>query len=162
MSAAARRLGFGPMLPASKRTKVGKQPHRRVVIDGITFASATEGEFYLELKLWRSLGRITAIECHPPFPFQAKFTNARGIKRRARRYTADFRVTLADGSERIFEVKGAKTKDGVCVGPYIKNIGEFNLRRDAVELQYGIAIWTVYPDGGRWIDADTKLPVVWT
>ena len=157
MSTAARRLGFSPMLPA-KKTKAGKQPHRRVVEDGYTFGSETERAFYRVLKLWRASGRITAIECHPPFPFQAKFTNARGIKRAARRYTADFRVTLADGSERIFEVKGAKKTKGV-VGPFWTL--DYKLRRDAVELQYGIAIWTVYPDGGQWIDADTKLPVVW-
>ena len=161
MSTAARRLGFGPMTPAPKKAKAGRQPHRRVIIDGITFASDTEGEFYLLLKLWRSAGRITAIEAHPEFPIQAKFTNARCIKRRARRYTADFRVTLADGSTRVYEVKGAKKKDRVVVGPYIVNETEFKMRRDAVELQYGIAIWTVYPDGGQWIDADTKLPVVW-
>jgi hypothetical protein len=160
MSTAARRLGFSFAPP--KKTRAGKQPHKRVIIDGITFASDTEGEFYLLLKLWRAAGRITAIECHPPFPFQAKFTNARGIKRRARRYTADFRVTLADGSTRVYEVKGAKKKDRVVVGPYIVNETEFKLRRDAVELQYGIAIWTVYPDGGRWIDADTKEALAWT
>lgn len=50
-----------------------------------------------------------------------------------------------------------KTK-GV-VGPFWTL--DYKLRRDAVELQYGIAIWTVYPDGQTWIDADTKLPVVW-
>jgi hypothetical protein len=159
MSTAARRLGFSPMLPATKKTKAGKQPHRRVVEDGYTFGSETERAFYRVLKLWRSSGRITAIECHPPFPFQAKFTNARGIKRAARRYTADFRVTLADGSTRVYEVKGAKkTKGGV--GPFWTL--DYKLRRDAVELQYGIAIWTVYPDGGRWIDADTKEALEWT
>lgn len=159
MSTAARRLGFSPMLPATKKTKAGKQPHRRVVEDGYTFGSETERAFYRVLKLWRSSGRITAIECHPPFPFQAKFTNARGIKRAARRYTADFRVTFPDGSTRVYEVKGAKKTKGV-VGPFWTL--DYKLRRDAVELQYGIAIWTVYPDGGRWIDADTKEALEWT
>lgn len=156
MSTAARRLGFSFAPP--KKTKAGKQPHRRVVEDGYTFGSETERAFYRVLKLWRASGRITAIECHPPFPFQAKFTNARGIKRAARRYTADFRVTLADGSERIFEVKGAKKTKGV-VGPFWTL--DYKLRRDAVELQYGIAIWTVYPGGGQWIDADTKKVLEW-
>ena len=159
MSAAARRLGFSPMLPAPKRTKAGKQPHRRVVEDGYTFGSETERAFYRVLKLWRASGRITAIEPHPAFSIQAKFVNARGIKRAARRYTADFRVTLADGSERIFEVKGAKKTKGV-VGPFWTL--DYKLRRDAVERQYGIAIWTVYPNGQQWIDADTKEALEWT
>jgi hypothetical protein len=146
------------MIPAAKK-KAGRQPHKRVTEDGITFGSETERAFYRVLKLWRSSGRITVIEPHPEFPIQAKFTNARGIKRRARKHTPDFRVTLADGSERIFEVKGADRKKGVVVGPWVAP--DYRLRRDAVELQYGIAIWTVYPDGGQWIDADTKLPVVW-
>ena len=109
----------------------------------------------------RSAGRITAIECHPSFSIQAKFVNARGVKRRARKYTADFRATMKDGSERVYEVKGAKKKDGSVTGPYIVRPEEFKMRRDAVELQYGIAIWTIYPAGGQWIDADTKLQVVW-
>ncbi len=157
MSTAARRLGFSFAPP--KKAKAGKQPHRRVVEDGITFGSETERAFYRVIKLLRAAGRIKAIEPHPSFPIQAKFTNARGIRRAARKYTADFRVTLADGSERVFEVKGAKKTKGV-VGPFWTL--DYKLRRDAVELQYGIAIWTVYPDGGQWIDADTKKPVVWT
>ena len=165
MSAAGRRIDSHAFHTAicrsasKKAPKQGRQPHKRVIEDDIAFASHTERDFYRVLKLWRSAGRITAIEPHPEFPIQAKFTNARGIKRRARKHTPDFRVTLADGSERIFEVKGADRKKGVVVGPWVAP--DYRLRRDAVELQYGIAIWTVYPDGGQWIDADTKLPVVW-
>jgi len=138
----------------------GRQPHLPCIEDGITFASHTERDFYRVLKLWRASGRITTIECHPPFPFQAKFTNSRGIRRHARRYTSDFRVTMADGSTRVYEVKGAKKKKGVVVGPFWTL--DYKLRREAVELQYGIAIWTVYPNGRQWIDADTKEAVVWT
>ena len=160
MSTAARRLGFSPMTPASKKApKQGRQPHKRVIEDDIEFASHTERDFYRVLKIWRAAGRITAIEPHPEFSIQAKFVNPRGIKRRARKHTPDFRVTLADGSERIFEVKGAKKTKG-RIGPFWTL--DYKLRRDAVELQYGIAIWTVYPDGGRWIDADTKEALAWT
>ena len=158
MSAAASRLGFSPTIPAPKKAKAGKQPHRRVIEDGITFGSETERAFYRVLKLLRAAGRITAIEPHPVFPFQAKFVNARGVRRAARRYTADFRVTFPDGSVRVYEVKGAKKTKG-RIGPFWTL--DYKLRRDAVERQYGIAIWTVYPDGDRWIDADTKKPVVW-
>lgn len=142
-----------------KKAKAGRQPHKRVIIDGITFASATEGKFYVVLKTWRSAGRITAIECHPSFAIQAMFVNPRGIKRQARKHTPDFRVTLPDGSTRVYEVKGAQRRNGAVVGPFAAP--DYKLRRDAVELQYGIAIWTVYPDGGQWVDADTKMPVVW-
>lgn len=159
MSTAARRLGFSPMLPATKKAKAGRQPHKRVVEDGYTFGSETERAFYRVLKLWRAAGRITAIEPHPTFSIQAKFVNARGIKRRARRHTPDFRVTLADGSARVYEVKGAQKRKGAIVGPFAA--ADYKLRRDAVELQYGIAIWTVYPDGQQWIDADTKKVLEW-
>jgi len=156
---ATRRLGFN-LVTASKKTKGGKQPHTRVVEDGIAFASHTERDFYRFLKLWRAAGRIVDIECHPEFAIQEKFVNARGVKRRARKHTPDFRVTLPDGSARVFEVKGARRRRGVVVGPFAAP--DYKLRRDAVELQYGIAIWTVYPDGGQWIDADTKRVLEWT
>jgi len=129
----------------------GRQPRTETVLDGITFTSKTEAKFYAELALLRAAGHVTKIECHPVFVFAEKFTNGRGIKRRAHKYTADFRVTYADGTVRIYEVKAA---------PWMIP-QDFKLRRDAVEAKFGVVIITVYTSNGRWIDADTKLPVVW-
>lgn len=156
MSLAARAVHPAP-IQQPKRSRLvggrqGRQPRNRTVVDGIEFASATEARFYGLLLQLRRAGIVTAIEAHPAYIIQQKFRNTRGILRRQRKYTADFRVTLADGSERVFEVKGSPR----VIYP------EFKLRRDAVELQYGIAIYVVYPDGSRWIDHDTKEVLAWS
>lgn len=130
----------------------GRQPRIPTVVDGIEFTSKTEAAFFGELVLLRKAGIITAIECHPFFDFQEKFTNARGIKRGRHRYTADFRATYADGSQRVFEVKAA---------PHMLP-QDFKLRRDAVEAKFGIAIWGAYLKGKRWIDLDTGKVLEWT
>lgn len=140
--------------------KAGRQPRTKTTVGDVECASKTEGRFLSHLLQLQRAGIVVAIEPHPSFPIQAKFTNARGVKRRARKYTADFEVVLPDGTHRIFEVKGAQRKKGVIVGPF--TTPEFKIRRDAAELAHGIAIWTVYPDGGQWIDADTKAAVVWS
>lgn len=128
----------------------GKQPHTRVTVDGITFASATEARFYRYLRRLLKRGDIVHIEPHPRFTFQQPFTNPRGIKRSKRWYTADFRVTLPNGEERVYEVKGADRKAIITT--------DFKLRRDIVEQLFGIAVTTVFPDdrSGAWIDIDTK------
>ncbi|HIH03740.1 MAG TPA: DUF1064 domain-containing protein [Methanoregulaceae archaeon] len=130
----------------------GRQPRIPTVVDGIEFTSKTEAAFFGELVLLRKAGIITAIECHPFFDFQEKFTNARGIKRGRHRYTADFRVTYASGDVRVFEVKAA---------PHMIP-QDFKLRRDATEALFGIAVWTVYTSNRRWIDVDTKKELVWS
>lgn len=129
----------------------GRQPRTKTIVAGVECASKTEGRFYSVLLQMQRAGIVTLIEPHPVYIFQTKFTNSRGVKRRQRKYTPDFRATYADGTVRVWEVKGAKC----LLTP------EFKLRRDAVEILYGIAIWTVYPDKGRWIDADTKEGVEW-
>lgn len=103
------------------RSKYGA---RKVVIDGITFDSAVEGDYYLFLKLLKKAGEVTAIACHPKFTLQPGFKK-HGRTFKAMTYTADFGVTWADGRRDVRDVKGMpKLTDG------------FRLRRALYSFMY--------------------------
>lgn len=88
------------------RNKYGS---KKIVIDGITFASIKEGDRYVELKRMESCGMVTNIILQPTFELQPAFTK-NGVKYRAIKYRADFDYML--DKERVIEdSKGVKTKE---------------------------------------------------
>ena len=83
---------------------------RKTTIDGITFDSKKEAEFYCELKLYKQAGYITQIERQVAYELQPAF-RYEGKAERAIRYVADFRVTYSDGHVEVIDVKGARTPE---------------------------------------------------
>lgn len=81
----------------SKRSKYGA---KKTKIDGITFDSQKEAEFYSDLKFRTMAGEIAG------FCLQPIFILAPELK-----YKADFIVFNNDGSFEIIDVKGFKTKE---------------------------------------------------
>ena len=84
---------------------------KRIEIDGFSFASRKEADYYCELKLRLKAGDIKGFSLQPEFVLQEAFTDSMGNKHRAIKYTADFKVIHNDLSVEIVEVKGHKTKD---------------------------------------------------
>jgi len=110
----------GPRVKSYEKTTVG----------GITFHSKKEARYYQELCLLKQAGTVKEIECQPVFVLQPAYrkccgevtTNpaTKGIcpycyKKmpviRAITYSADFRVTFADGHVEIIDVKGYETPE---------------------------------------------------
>lgn len=87
-----------------------KYNNRKVVIDGITFDSQKEGNFYCELKMFRMAGEVKDFSLQVPYELQPKF-KCSGKTIRAIKYVADFVVTYADGSTAVIDTKGYKTKE---------------------------------------------------
>ena len=91
-------------------SKVNKYHNRKTVIDGITFDSKKEADYYCELRIRRMAREITGFERQVPFvilePFKYKGKRVQGIK-----YTADFVVTYSDGRQEVIDVKGMRTRD---------------------------------------------------
>ena len=151
-----------PVTLAVRRTGAqGRQPRTAVTVGGVACASNPEGRFHDHILLLQRAGIIRTIEPHPVFEIQPKFVNARGVKRRSKKYTADFKVTLADGSERVFDVKGTKRDKKTGRAEAYTPHRDYQLRIEAVERAHGIAIWTVYLDGRVWMDEDTKEALAW-
>lgn len=89
---------------------VNKYHNRKTVIDGITFDSKKEADYYCELRIRRMAHEITGFDMQVPFvllePFKYKGRKIQGIK-----YTADFVVYYPDGRKEIIDVKGLRTRD---------------------------------------------------
>jgi hypothetical protein len=86
--------------------KLGNKYHnKKVVHDGIKFASKSEGERYLELKAMEAEGDIKDLVLQPKFILQESFRK-NGELFRAIHYVADFQYTTVFGHLVIEDVKG--------------------------------------------------------
>lgn len=70
----------------------------KTTVNGITFDSRAEAEFYLYLLAEQKIGRIEKIELQHQYLLHA------GIK-----YIADFVITMPGGFQRYLDVKGMET-----------------------------------------------------
>jgi hypothetical protein len=83
---------------------------KRTEIDGITFDSKSEGDYYLHLKKRLKEGEIKWYELQPSFELQEGFHKT-GRFIRPIVYVADFSVYYHDGTIEIIDVKGFETAD---------------------------------------------------
>ncbi len=105
---ALRRQAEAKLKDLPKETKRNKYNARKTIVDGITFASRLEADYYCDLKLLKMAGEVETIELQPEFLLKESFTK-KGKKHRAIRYIADFKVMYADGRVEIVDVKPSKT-----------------------------------------------------
>ena len=98
------------------RDKKSKYNARKTNVDGHTFDSQKEADYYCELKL-----RLQAKEIRG-FCLQPIFVLADGLK-----YKADFIVFNNDGTSEIIDVKGFKTK-------------EYKIKKKVFEDKYNLKI----------------------
>ena len=75
---------------------------KKVKIDGITFDSKLEGARYNHLKELESMGFISDIEIHPPFPCVVN-------DKKVCLYKADFRYKNSEGAMIVEDTKGIET-----------------------------------------------------
>jgi len=79
--------------------------NKKVIHDGIKFASKSEGERYLELKTLQETGQIRDLVLQPKFVLQESFRK-HGELFRAIHYVADFQYFDRDGKFVVEDVKG--------------------------------------------------------
>lgn len=84
---------------------------RKVTIDGHTFDSLAEADYYKYLKFLKSTGSIRFIELQPILELIPKFSYM-GANRQKSTYVLDFRIIWEDGSEEYIDVKGTTTPLG--------------------------------------------------
>lgn len=100
--AEARRLGILPVEPKKKRSKYNA---KKISVDGITFDSQMEADYYCRLKLMLRAGAIDG------FCRQARFVITEGKNaEKGVEYVTDFVVFYPDKTYRIVDVKGMKTE----------------------------------------------------
>lgn len=81
--------------------------NRKTTIDGISFDSKKEANYYCELKLRKRAGDILDFECHPKFELLKGFTDSEGRTQRPITYTPDF-IVYHNGYTEIIDVKGGR------------------------------------------------------
>lgn len=108
---------------------VSKYRNKKTVLDGITFDSKAEADYYHTLKIFKMAGEVKEIELQPKFILQPGFWKCCGavhmvktVKERCPScglkmrkiqpltYSADFKVTWKDGRIEVVDVKGMETK----------------------------------------------------
>jgi hypothetical protein len=82
---------------------------KKVTIDGIEFDSKRESEYYRHFVDMANAGIVTKIECHPRYTLLESFRGRDGKMERAITYRPDFRLTYADGTIEVVEVKSKRT-----------------------------------------------------
>lgn len=95
--------------PDHKKTGKNKYLNKKVTVDGIEFDSVKEANYYLYLKQLQKTGEVVKIELQPRFELLPGFAK-NGKKYRPINYTADFKVTYADGRVEVIDTKGYKTQ----------------------------------------------------
>jgi len=101
---------FGDKYTGPKPKKKHKYNAKKVILDGITFPSQHEAEYYATLKLRVRAGEVERFELQPVFILQQAFKR-NGKTVRAIKYIADFKVFYPDGRVEIVDTKGYRTRD---------------------------------------------------
>ena len=88
---------------------MSKYGNRKTVIDGYTFDSKLEADYYCQLKLLKRAGHITDFKLQPRFTLQDAYVH-RFTRKRIQKieYVADFLVIYPNHQE-IVDCKGMKT-----------------------------------------------------
>lgn len=126
----ARRKRSTKKTTTKKKDTMGKIKHIRTVIDGITFDSKMESDYYLKLKMDKAQNKIKDFELQPEYLLQDKYIIVDGqviegshpdfnkIKRktkaetiRAIKYRGDFLITELDGTQICRDTKGQSTTE---------------------------------------------------
>ena len=87
--------------------KKSKYSSAKTDVDGITFDSKKEAEFYAELKLRERAGEISHLRLQPRYLLQEAFKHE-GKQYREIEYVADFEY-VENGETVVIDVKGFKT-----------------------------------------------------
>ena len=102
------------------KAKKSKYRSNKVSVDGHTFDSQKEADYYCDLKI-----RLQAKEIDG-FCLQPIFMLAPGLK-----YKADFIVFHKDGSHEVIDVKGFKTKEYIAKKKVFED--KYNLKITEIE-----------------------------
>ncbi|MDR7856328.1 DUF1064 domain-containing protein [Tissierella sp.] len=93
-----------------KPKKKSKYRNVKTTVDGITFDSKREAEYYCQLKILKQAGEIKDFGLQPRYELQPTFRK-NGTTHRSITYVADFVVVNNDGTTEVIDVKGVETKD---------------------------------------------------
>ena len=110
----------------NNRNRKSKYRANKVSVDGHTFDSQKEADYYCELKI-----KLQAKEING-FCLQPTFILAPGLK-----YKADFIVFHIDNSTEVVDVKGFKTKELMQIIQELENL-DYKYKIGLIDLNVGL------------------------
>ncbi len=96
-------------IPIKRRPKKSKYNNIKTTVDGITFDSKKEAEYYCMLKMLKQAGEIKDFGLQQKYELQPAFEK-NGIRYRPISYIADFVIVNLDGTTEVIDVKGVETQ----------------------------------------------------
>lgn len=93
-----------------KRIKKHKYNARKTVVDGISFDSKAEAEYYIHLKYLQSINVVRSFYLQPVINIIPNFKYD-GKTIRKMDYRLDFKVEYTDGTTEYIDIKGMATTD---------------------------------------------------
>lgn len=103
----AEKTRMGELAGEENPEKKSKYSSAKTDVDGVTFDSKKEAEFYAELKLRERAGEISRLRLQPRYLLQDAFKHE-GKQYREIEYVADFEY-IENGETVVVDVKGFKT-----------------------------------------------------
>ena len=93
-----------------KRIKKHKYNAKKTVVDGISFDSKAEAEYYIHLKYLQSINIVRSFYLQPIINIIPNF-KYEGKTIRKMDYRLDFKVEYTDGTTEYIDIKGMATTD---------------------------------------------------
>lgn len=89
--------------------KKSKYNNKKTEVDGITFDSKKEADYYCQLKILKRGGEIRDFGLQERYELQPTFKK-NGTTHRSITYVADFVIVNLDGTTEVIDVKGVETQ----------------------------------------------------
>lgn len=121
---------------------MSKYGNSKTVVNGITFDSKMETEYYQYLELLQG-AHIVHLQLQPKFLILPSYVDAEGKKQRPIYYQPDFLVMYESGLVEVIDVKGVETE-------------AFKLKKKMFESRYGMKLKVVTKHNGKWIELKDK------
>lgn len=96
---------------ATNKFKANKFKAKKTQVGNITFDSRIEARFYVRLCALQKANLIKSVDIQPKHLLQDSFVDRCGIKHQPIYYIGDFEVVFPDGTIKIYDTKGNKTKE---------------------------------------------------
>lgn len=124
---------------------MSKYRNSKTVVNGITFDSKMEAEYYRYLKMLENV-TVFDIQLQPKFLLLPGYTDTEGKKQRPIYYKADFLVKYESGLVEVIDVKGVETE-------------AFKLKKKMFESRYDMKLKVVTKYNGKWIELKDKTKI---
>lgn len=137
-----------PSAPIKKRAKPKNHKYGAVkkTVDGHTFPSKMEADYYVYLKGLQQRKIITDIELQPKLELQPKF-KYKNKNIQAINYVLDFKVTYADGKIEYIDIKGMETPVSTLKLKMVKYLHQdITFKILTKSIKYGVDGWIEYDE----------------